>query len=506
MREFLADKVCSSMDKAAGTLVFSCQKDYVARIDADLASNTVYSPCSLSHTHIVHDSNAFTAQFGFGVDQPHQDIPYYKGMDKMHKVPPGTRFICSSATSHMRRVSVFLTCLFNALLPEVHTLFGNELKAMGITADWASRSWVLRNTADLIPLLQIWNTQYAQHSIASPKLQTFDFERLYTNIHTADMQQQIMDLVHQIFGLPAHSGHVGIKVWETQPAIWLKANKMPAHDRDRSGSGHGGAFMLFDLATIECWLSYLLTHMYVRFGDNTWRQDQGTPMGTNCAPNLANMYLAQYELRFLQRLAQIHRDPVMTAWHMGVYQIACAFLFTARFLDDLASINNPYMHQLLYVDQHCGHPSIMGIYPHTLLVTVADSGTSVNYMDITIKPQPHSASRLTTVLYDKRAHPPLRDLFIIKFPHASSQISAAAKYGIVTSQFHRFRQIIMSGDNFTHSMAGVIHYMAGKGHDVRRMLDQVKSMTRRFPELYGRDAHCMAAGMALAVWKMEMGL
>ena len=100
---------------------------------------------------------------------------------------------------------------------------------MGITADWTSRSWVLRNTADLIPLLQIWNTQYAQHSIASPKLQTFDFERLYTNIHTADMQQQIMDLVHQIFGLPAHSGHVGIKVWETQPAIWLKANKMPAH-------------------------------------------------------------------------------------------------------------------------------------------------------------------------------------------------------------------------------------------------------------------------------------
>ena len=185
--------------------------------------------------------------------------------------------------------------------------------------------------------------------------------------------------------------------------------------------------MLFDLATIECWLAYLLTHMYVRFGDNAWRQDQGTPMGTNCGPNLANMYLAQYELRFLQRLAQIHRDAAMTAWHMGVYQIACAFLFTARFLDDLASINNPYMHQLLYVDQHCGHPSIKGIYPRTLLVTVADSGASVNYMDITIKPQPHSASRLTTVLYDKREHPPLQDLFIIKFPHASSQISAAAK-------------------------------------------------------------------------------
>ena len=67
--------------------------------------------------------------------------------------------------------------------------------------------------------------------------------------------------------------------------------------------------------------------------------------------------------------------------------------------------------------------------------------THAHGLDITIKPQPHSASRLKTVLYDKREHP----------PH--------------TSQFHRFRRIIMSGDNFTDSMAGVIHYMAGKGHE-----------------------------------------
>ena len=158
--------------------------------------------------------------------------------------PPGTRFISSSALSHMRRVSVFLTCLFNALLPEVHTLFGNGLKGMGISTGWASRSWILRSTADMIPLLYIrfWNTQYAQHSSAPPDLQTFDFERLYTNIHTTDMQQHIMDLVTQIFNLPAHSSHAGIKVWETQPAVWLKANKVPVHDCDRSGSGHGGEF------------------------------------------------------------------------------------------------------------------------------------------------------------------------------------------------------------------------------------------------------------------------
>ena len=42
MNDFLSDKVCTSMDKAAGTIMFNCQKDYVNRIDNDLSSNSIY--------------------------------------------------------------------------------------------------------------------------------------------------------------------------------------------------------------------------------------------------------------------------------------------------------------------------------------------------------------------------------------------------------------------------------------------------------------------------------
>ena len=59
--------------------------------------------------------------------------------------------------------------------------------------------------------------------------------------------------------------------------------------------------------------------------------------------------------------------------------------------------------------------------------------------------------------------------------------------GIVTSQFHRFRSIIMSGDNFILRMADLIAYMVSKGHHAVRMLDRVHGLSRRFPELYGRD-------------------
>jgi len=125
----------------------------------------------------------------------------------------------------------------------------------------------------------------------------------------------------------------------------------------------------------------------------------------------------------------------------------------------------------------------------TLLVTSADSGDSIDYMDVRIQREVGSISRLTTVLYDKREHLPLSRLFIIKYPHASSNISSAAKYGIITSQYHRLRRIIMDRSDFTFRMAGIIGYMRTKGHDVTHMMSRLHKLCRRFTELYGTHPH-----------------
>ena len=192
---------------------------------------------------------------------------------------------------------------------------------------------------------------------------------MYTEINTADMKVQIMSLVTMIFDLPEHAGHVGIKVWETKPAVWLRANQIPANDNDRSGSGHGGRYMIFDLAVINLWLSFLLESVYVRFGDRVQRQIQGTPMGTNCAPHLANFYLASYEHAFLRRLVAIYLSAALSYLHTIVYRIVCSFLFTTRYLDDLASINNPFLEHLLYVDQWHLHHTITGHFDNDFFLT-----------------------------------------------------------------------------------------------------------------------------------------
>ena len=56
----------------------------------------------------------------------------------------------------------------------------------------------------------------------------------------------------------------------------------------------------------------------------------GIPMGTNCAPLLADMFLYSYEAEFIQSLLST-----------GKKKIASQFNFTYRYIDDVLSINNP---------------------------------------------------------------------------------------------------------------------------------------------------------------------
>ncbi|KAL0029768.1 hypothetical protein WJX79_009130 [Trebouxia sp. C0005] len=85
MRAFLKDKVCTSMDKAAGTIMFNCQRDYVHRMQADLDANAVFEISPRTQADIIHESNTSGTRHGFAPDMRNQDIPYYKGIDKMDK-------------------------------------------------------------------------------------------------------------------------------------------------------------------------------------------------------------------------------------------------------------------------------------------------------------------------------------------------------------------------------------------------------------------------------------
>ena len=58
-------------------------------------------------------------------------------------------------------------------------------------------------------------------------------------------------------------------------------------------------------------LSYLLDNIYIRFGNKVYRQFVGIPMGTNCAPLVADLFLFCYERDFMTSLSNDNQADIM---------------------------------------------------------------------------------------------------------------------------------------------------------------------------------------------------
>ena len=77
-------------------------------------------------------------------------------------------------------------------------------------------------------------------------------------------------------------------------------------------------------------LEFLVDNIFVVFVGKVFQQIVGIPMGTNCAPLLADIFLYSYEAEFIKSLLSTGRK-----------QLASRFNFTYRYIDDVLSINNP---------------------------------------------------------------------------------------------------------------------------------------------------------------------
>ena len=70
-------------------------------------------------------------------------------------------------------------------------------------------------------------------------------------------------------------------------------------------------------------IDFLMDNIYIKIGNHLFRQCIGIPMGTNCAPLLANLFLFSYEVEFLRSMKKSNKN------------LAKAFNLTSRYIDDL---------------------------------------------------------------------------------------------------------------------------------------------------------------------------
>ena len=83
-------------------------------------------------------------------------------------------------------------------------------------------------------------------------------------------------------------------------------------------------------------VSLLRTAQSLLTGRTIYRQIVGIPMGTNCAPLVADLFLFCYERDFMLSLSDNNQSDVIEAFNS-----------TSRYLDDLLNIDNPYFEQMV---------------------------------------------------------------------------------------------------------------------------------------------------------------
>ena len=200
---------------------------------------------------------------------------------------------------------------------------------------------------------------------------------------------------------------------------------------------------------------FLVDNIYVRFGGQLFRQMVGIPMGTHCAPLLADLFLYSNENEFLDKLIK-----------EGKRKLARKFSLSYRYTDDLISFNNKIFKEF-----------ISDIYPKELTVSEITDCTSVaSYLDLLFTR--YKSNNITTKLYDKR------DTFrfhIVNFPFMSSNIPSAPAYGVYASQLICY----------AHCCSIVAHRalvtrLVSQGYKVNRLSNTFKKFHGRHTDLVGQ--------------------
>ena len=220
-------------------------------------------------------------------------------------------------------------------------------------------------------------------------------------------------------------------------------------------------------------IEIILNSAYVSHKGTVYRQIKGMPMGINCAPQIANLYCGFYELCYMVRATAryLNSQPRLRIEKARLNSL----LNGSRFIDDIAVAGYPASHDIraLFEDRRSegGHD---GIYPITITNKDGSSvanplelkhehgGLSTHYLDLRITFGEQGSFR--TTVYNKRDDMPAFHDYR-RFPHIRSLISDKAKYGVFTSQLHRFATLCSSSDSFEDNVLRLISEMLEHGYN-----------------------------------------
>jgi hypothetical protein len=513
------------MDKASNNIAFICKSLYVDTLQKEFSrTNGAYVDVPLTVSSGMNHNKAvveiMVAQreyLGAGLlgDAPYK-LPYMYGMPKFHKIGNCWRFIAGSRSCS---TTFFSKILSDFLLKVMRSL--REKDNAHILRTGVRRYFIVESSLEVASFLGRWRRQLGPIKGSDNKgsLRTGDFSTMYTTIPHTALLTAIDHVIKEAFNYEMVTNLPGCNNIADMTIVWSKllgesnagdvsvvykhkSSPSSASRKDSTTSTTSATaatasaaaaplsgskkpeVVSFTHSQLLAGVRFLLDNIYIVNGQQIRKQVIGLPMGTNCAPSLANLFLYFYESGFIDRLCANKSD----------LSEAAAFHMTFRYIDDTLSIDNPFWVKAVARDSSVG-----GMYPAELLLNdttpVAGAGSHsrtneeseetdadcvVHFIGMDVI-SANGSTRFQTGVFDKRAEFPFP---VRRYPHMESLLPSTILYGVFLGELHRGYRSCSAADLFVDFAVDVGKRLVVNGCRKPRLLQLFISFVKRFVSKY----------------------
>ena len=228
-------------------------------------------------------------------------------------------------------------------------------------------------------------------------MSTYEFSTLYITLPHNLIKEKLLDLIEQTFYIKEGKQYLACN---DKKAFFTSADQYRGYH-------------LWYCQNVCNALSFLLDNIYIRFGTKLYRQIVGIPLGTNCAPLVADLFLFCYERDFMKDLSNDNQADVIKAFNS-----------TSRYLGDLKEWSTKCIHL------NCN------------LNKANTSDTEAPFLDLHLS---NSNGFVSSKIYDKRDD---FDFDIVNFPFLDGDFARRPAYKVYISQLIRFAPVCSHVDDF----------------------------------------------------------
>lgn len=407
--------VFTPTDKAGNNVTIVCKKQYMNVLDQEICNSGNFVKEDTNIDTILTNQTNFMNRYNVKVDQK---IPFLYWTAKLHKDPYAHRFITSGRGSTTQPLSIHISKCLKTVLNIVRSNSKFHLKKHKI-----NQCFVIDNRYPVTDFIKKANQRNDVHSVS-----TFDFQTLYTSIPHDKLKDMLSLVIKQAF--------------RSRNKKFISCNGYNASMCDQRKAG----FCLSINQLIEC-VNFLIDQSYILYKGELYRQCIGIPMGTNCAPYLANLFLYAYESKFISTLVQ-----------EGHTQIATNLINIFRFQDDCIVFN----------DQDTFNQRWREIYPVEMMLSKTNSGNSCTFLDLNISIE---NGKFTYKSYDKRLN---FNFEVINYPNLESNVPHNPSYGVFTSQLVRFCEVNININDFQEDVRNLVSKLCKQNFNLKLIKQKFK--------------------------------